>query len=68
MADVRATGSETVGTADQDVSDTALLPRTVRRWVVGALVMLMAFATYLIAVRGSTILFDLRDAVSALCM
>ena len=45
----------------------ALLPRHVRRWVLAGLGALILMAVYLIAVRGTAILFDLRDAVSAFC-
>ena len=45
----------------------ALLPRHVRRWVLAGVSVLVFAALYLIAVRGTAILFDLRDAVSAMC-
>ena len=45
----------------------ALFPRSVRRWVLASLGTLLALAAYLIAVRGTAILFDLRDAISAVC-
>ena len=45
----------------------ALLPRTVRRWLMGTLGVTLALSLYLIAVRGTAIIFDLRDAISAFC-
>ena len=45
----------------------ALLPRHVRHWVLAGVSVLLLAALYLIAVRGTAILFDLRDAVSAMC-
>ena len=45
----------------------ALLPRRVRRWVLMAVGILLAATLYLVAVRGTAILFDLRDAVGAMC-
>lgn len=69
MAELRGfAGDDRLDPLADDASGTALLPRSVRRWVVGALVFLVAAAGYLIAVRGTAILFDLRDAVSAICM
>ncbi len=50
-----------------DADDGALLPRAVRRWVIGGVIAVMALAGYLFAVRGTAILFDLKDAVSAFC-
>ena len=50
-----------------EVDDGALLPRAVRRWVIGFVFAVMALAGYLFAVRGTAILFDLKDAVSAFC-
>ena len=47
--------------------NTALLPRSVRRWMLAGMATLLLAALYLISVRGTAILFDLRDAVSALC-
>ena len=44
-----------------------LLPRTVRRWLVTVVGSLLALSLYLIAVRGTAIIFDLRDAISAFC-
>ena len=51
--------------ADQD--DGTSMPRVVRRWVIGGVGMLLAVTFYLVAVRGTAILFDLRDAVSSIC-
>ena len=48
-----------------DLEPHALLPRAVRRWLAAAVGMLLALSLYLIAVRGSAIIFDLRDAVNA---
>lgn len=48
-------------------SSRALLPRVVRRWVLGGLAVLVLAACYLIAVRGTVILFDMADAVKAFC-
>jgi len=45
----------------------ALLPRSVRHWLWATLAVLLAAACYLVSVRGTAILFDLRDAVSAMC-
>ena len=47
--------------------NTTLLPRAVRRWMLAGMTALLLAALYLISVRGTAILFDLRDAVSALC-
>ncbi len=69
MADMRrVTGGEQIRAAAEEAGTTALMPRAVRRWVVGGLALVMTLAVYLIAVRGSAILFDLRDAISAFCM
>ena len=46
---------------------TGLLPRTVRRWVWACVGTLLLAGLYLISVRGTVILFDLRDAVAAWC-
>ena len=43
-----------------------LLPRGVRRWVWSGVGALMLIALYLFSVRGTAILFDLRDAI-AMC-
>jgi hypothetical protein len=45
----------------------ALLPPVVRRWVTRSLGLVLALALYLIAVRGTAIIFDLGDAISAFC-
>jgi hypothetical protein len=50
-----------------DVESSALLPRTVRRWLTGSLGVVLALALYLIAVRGTSIIFDLSSAISAFC-
>lgn len=69
MADMRgATGDDRLVAAADEPSGTALMPRSVRRWVAGGLALVVAIAAYLIAVRGTAILFDLRDAISAFCM
>ena len=47
--------------------DGALMPRAVRRRVLAAIGLLLAAALYLISVRGTAILYDLRDVVSAMC-
>ena len=65
--DFPATGGTTGVTGRAETDGTALLPRSVRRWLLTGLGAVLALALYLIAVRGSAILFDLRDAVSALC-
>lgn len=69
MADMQgATGEDRFETATTEPSGSALMPRNVRRWVAGGVGLMVAVAAYLIAVRGTAILFDLRDAVSAFCM
>ena len=50
-----------------DALDAGVLPRRVRVCLIIALAPLLLVAAYLFAVRGSAILFDLRDAVGALC-
>jgi hypothetical protein len=45
----------------------ALLPRTVRRWMLAALGVGLASALYLILVRGTAIIFDLGSAIGAIC-
>jgi hypothetical protein len=47
--------------------DTALLPRGVRRWVLAGLCVMLAAALYLVAVRGTAILFDLGEGLRAIC-
>lgn len=57
------------GRADSDAeSATTLFPKSVRRWLWSGLSALLLATIYLFSVRGTAILFDLRDAVSALCM
>ena len=53
-------------TGARDVADNSMPPR-IRRWVIGCVAAILFAALYLIAVRGTAILFDLRDAVSAMC-
>ena len=53
--------------SNQVIRSNALLPPLVRRWVITGVGVLLAAAVYLIAVRGTAVLFDLRDAVSAFC-
>ena len=65
MAVTQANNSD-AKTAAPDVAG-GLLPPLVRRWVGGGLALLLASAAYLIAVRGTAIVFDLAQAVSALC-
>lgn len=50
-----------------DVSDRALFPPQVRKWVLVLTALLVMVAIYLGAVRGTAILYDLRDAVAAIC-
>ncbi len=45
----------------------ALFPRAVRRWLTGSLAVVLALTLYLIAVRGTAIIFDLGEAISAFC-
>jgi hypothetical protein len=54
-------------TSDADVEPRGLLPPLVRRWVFAGLVVVIGSATYLVAVRGTAILYDLRDAMAAIC-
>lgn len=53
--------------SNQVIGSNALLPPFVRLWVISGVGVLLAAAVYLIAVRGTAVLFDLRDAVSAFC-
>jgi hypothetical protein len=48
-------------------TDATLLPRSVRRWVLAGLCVTLAAALYLIAVRGTAILFDLGAGLAAIC-
>ena len=57
----------TPSTDTERTQSDALFPAHVRRWLLAVVGSLMVAAIYLIAVRGSAILFDLRDAVSAFC-
>jgi hypothetical protein len=52
---------------DRPVRDTALLPVAIRWWVGGGVGVLVLLAAYLIAVRGTVILFDLGAAIGAIC-
>ena len=54
-------------TIEHGAQSHALLPRAVRRWVLGGVGVLLLAACYLIAVRGTAILFDLAGAVKAYC-
>ena len=56
-----------VGEPTADQSDRALLPSHVRKWVLVLGTLLVMIAVYLGAVRGTAILYDLRDAVAAIC-
>ena len=62
-------GGHERGAADVSANaSVALLPPHVRRWVLAGLAGLILMAMYLFAVRGTAILFELRDAVSAFCL
>ncbi len=68
MTDVRlpaTTGS--AATEAANATGSALLPRSVRRWVTAGLGLALACALYLIAVRGTAILYDLGSAIGAIC-
>ena len=52
---------------EADGNDVTLMPRRVRRWMFGGVGVLLALTFYLLAVRGTAILFDLRDAVGSIC-
>jgi hypothetical protein len=54
-------------TSDGEDEPRSLFPPSIRRWVFAGLVAVIGGATYLVAVRGTTILYDLRDAVAAIC-
>jgi hypothetical protein len=49
------------------IPETTLLPRSVRRWVMAGVGVLLLAATYLLAVRGTAIIFDLGSAIGAIC-
>ncbi len=47
--------------------NSALLPPAARRWVWLTLAALLGSAVYLLAVRGTAILYDLGQGLAALC-
>jgi hypothetical protein len=49
------------------ITETTLLPRPVRRWVLAGLGVMLLAATYLFTVRGTAIIFDLGSAIGAIC-
>jgi hypothetical protein len=61
------TQSKSQSASESAVASAALLPRGVRRWVLAGLGAALATALYLIAVRGTAILFDLGSAIGAIC-
>ncbi len=54
-------------TSTEQTHPDALLPPRIRSWLLAVVGCVVALSLYLIAVRGSSIIFDLRDAVSAFC-
>jgi hypothetical protein len=53
-------------THDRTTTDTALLPRGVRRVVIALIGALLALSAYLVSVRGEAMLFDLPGAAARL--
>jgi hypothetical protein len=51
---------------DRTVADTSVMPRHVRGIVWGCVTIAVAFATYLMMVRGEAMLFDLPAAAARL--